>query len=793
LNGSGTGTYNWSPSATLSCITCVSPVANPTVTTTYTLDVTNSCGTASDSILVTINALLSVSASSTNVSCFGMCDGSVTANPTGGLSPYSYLWNPGGITSQSILNLCSGTYTVTITDASGCNTNSTAIVTQPAMFSATATSSAVSCNAFCNGTATATPSGGTSPYTYSWNNGQISQTVAALCPDSYTVAITDNNGCNTSNTVSVSATLPIPITVTTTPTTCGSLNGTATANISGGGAVPPFNVLWNTGDTSMSISGRAAGIYRVNVKDGNGCFSFADALITNSNGPVVATNLVTDVSCFGLSNGAIDINITGSSPFTFSWSNGSTTEDISGLAYGPYEVVVSDASACSATKSVFVNQPFAPLSATTSAVNSSCPGANGSTSVSVSGGTAPYTYYWSSGVSAATASGLASGTYSITVTDSSGCSLSDMAAVSDSAGPVVITDTISAVDCGSTGLLVLNPQNASSIQSYQWNTGSTAQNLSGVTPGNYGVVITDTNGCKSALVVPVKPALPPLKPICLLTVDSLTQQNFMAWEKPLSSFISGFNIYRESSQNGLFQHVGFVPFSSPSSFYDSVSNPNDRWAKYRISMTDVCGMEGPLSLEHKTIHLAVLSPNLTTKTLVWDEYVGYTFTNYHIFRKNSSAAAWMLIDSVPAAVTSYSDTTFTFGDTLYYNVEVSFSGGCSNLSLKTPQPMKSNLNSSRSNIYRVGQDPTPVINTDVDKVTLVYPNPSNGLFTIDMTNNVSGYASLKVFNMLGEEVYEAPSLKGDRQTINLSKQPQGVYYLQISTSEKIITKKIVVE
>lgn len=786
--GTGAYTYLWSNSATAQSILNLS-------SGNYSVTVTDALGITANGVAVIMQpAVLAANPSvAFPISCNGVCDGSVTANPTGGTSPYTYLWNPGNNgTAQSMGNLCAGNYSVTITDAHGCNTNATVNLIQPTVLTVTVSKTDLSCNGQCNGTATAVSSGGTSPYNYYWNNGENVQTAIGLCAGSYKVSLTDANGCKISDTISVGQPLPIPITISATPPSCGLLSGTATAAVSGAGSIPPFHFLWNTGDTNKTINNLGAGIYRATVKDGNGCFSFADALINNSNGPTVTINTVKDISCFGLSDGEIDINVTGTNPFKYIWSNGNTTQNISNLSYGPYEVVVSDAGGCSATKSLFVNQPSAPLSATTSAVKSSCPGANGSTSVSVIGGTIPYTYHWSSGINAATASGLSSDNYSITVTDAHGCSISDMAAVSDSVGPVVIADTIPAVDCGSTGFLVLKPQDSTNIQSYQWNTGSTTQNLSNVTPGNYAVVVTDLTGCKSSLVVPVKPALPPLKPICLVTVDTLTHLNLVVWEKPISSFIDGFNIYRESSQNGIYQRVGYVPYSSQSTFFDSITNANDRWAKYKISMNDVCGKEGPFSPEHKTIHFNIQSSTINKTNLIWDEYVGSPFSYYHIFRKAKAHGAWTLIDSVPSTITVYCDSLFPQnGDTLSYLIDVTHSGGNCNATIKYPTPNATTVRGSKSNSsYRTTTYVTSTAENSFDNTLVVYPNPSTGTFTVQSSK--SKVQSLNVYNVLGEMVYQTMVNNLHKTEITIPSITNGIYQIHIVTDNGTTNKKILI-
>ncbi len=758
----------------------------------------NSCSLTSTVSVTQPAAITTFLLSQTNVSCNGNSDGVINTVTTGGTGPASLYWNtiPVQVTPAAT-GLSAGTYTLTATDQAGCIASTSFTLIQPAVLISSLSSTATSCFNTCSGTATAIVSGGTSPFTYLWSSNptQAGPIASGLCAGNYSVGIVDSKGCITSNTVSVSGPLPIPITATATPTSCGSLNGTATATISGAGAVPPFKLLWNTGSTTLAISNLNAGIYRANVIDGNGCFSFADALVSNSNGPVISTNTVTAVSCNGLSTGAININVTGgATPYSFFWSNGATTEDITNVSYGPYEITVTDAGGCRETKSIFVNSP-SPLSVTSLVINSSCTVANGKAAVVVSGGNLPYHYAWTSGSTTSAVTPAGAGIYSVTVSDSKGCSTSSLVAVSDSGGPVAFVDSIAAADCGNSGFVLITPLDSGSIASYLWSNGSVTQNLLNAPSGNYGLVITDTSGCKNALVVPVKPVLPPVKPICLVSVDTSNRMNIIVWDKPISTIITGFNIYRESSQNGIYQKVAFVPYNNLSIYYDSISNPANRWAKYRISMKDVCGREGTLSPEHKTIHLSI--PAITTQAahLIWDDYVGYAFSYYHIFRKDSTNGNWNLIDSVPAAIHQYTDYTLLhLGDTVAYDIEISNIGGCV-ASLQNPQILVTNLNSSRSNIYRI-LDTTA--SSSVGDLTMqhvrvtVFPNPSSGIFTIEMQNNSSSI--VKVFNMLGEEVKRiGVEANRNKTEVDLSKLGKGIYYLQIISDHNTITKKVVME
>jgi hypothetical protein len=263
----------------------------------------------------------------------------------------------------------------------------------------------------------------------------------------------------------------------------------------------------------------------------------------------------------------------------------------------------------------------------------------------------------------------------------------------------------------------------------------------------------------------------------------------VVWDKPQSTFVAGFNIYRESSLNGLYQKIAFVPYSNLSWYFDSIVEPDDRWAKYRISMSDICGVEGPLSPEHKTIHLAVQSVSPTSYDLIWDEYEGYPFSQYYIYRKYNFNGTWVLIDSVLANVTTYSDITFSATDTCYYHIDVMHPNGCTG-SLMNVWPEANNLNSSKSNLLRVKDSTltTTLAVTDVSVIS-VFPNPGSGVFTFEFK---SGHTAeeLIVFNVLGVQV-KRQKISDSRFTVDLTGLPDGIYQIRFRAAGNVRGIKLV--
>ncbi len=292
---------------------------------------------------------LTVSTSSTNISCNGAADGTATANASGGTGSYSYTWGNGGST-QTISNLDSATYSVTVTSGNE-SVIATVTITEPTAIVASATSTNTSCGNN-NGSATANASGGTAPYSYAWSNNGSTQTISNLSAGTYSATITDANGCDDIASVTIQSSTGISVTASGTDVSChGGNDGTATANPSGGAA--PYSYSWNNGATTQNITGLTAGIYSVTVTDNNSCTSQASVTITQ---PSALSVVVTGTNP---SNGNNDGTATatpagGTASYSYNWSNGGTTQTITGLAAGTFDVTVTDANNCTTTGSIIL-------------------------------------------------------------------------------------------------------------------------------------------------------------------------------------------------------------------------------------------------------------------------------------------------------------------------------------------------------------------------------------------------------------------------------------------------------
>ncbi len=481
--------YNWSNGAS------TQNISNLTAGT-YTITATDRDGcTATASETLTGALKLIVSVSSSNVSCFGGTNGSAFASGTGGLLPYTYQWstNSGSQTTSTATGLSIGTYLVTVTDANSCTATDQVTITQEAEI---VTTIGVNQPAPCinpGGSATALVNGGVSPYTILWPNGGTGPTNTQLLAGWNTVTVTDFNGCQDTTGFSMPTQSPPVInSITATDATCGQNNGTATVS---GAGTPPITYLWSNGGTLPSIGNIGPGSYTVTVTDLSNCSATAQVSVSNIGGPTATIDQTNQPVCGD--NGSILITASGgATPYSYNWSNGATTEDVSGLSGGAYTVSVTDDNNCTTIVSTSLNNsPALFLNRLQS--NVVCNGeSSGNIFVTVQGGTAPYVYIWSNGASTKDLNNVPAGTYSQTVTDVNGCSDTFSTIVTEPL-PIGLTLTeLQTPTCGnSDGVVEALISNGVFPYQYIWNTGETTAVITGIPAGTYAVTATDANGC----------------------------------------------------------------------------------------------------------------------------------------------------------------------------------------------------------------------------------------------------------------------------------------------------------
>ena len=304
-------TYSWTGGGGTSATTTGRAAGAYTVTITDA----NSC-TATTSVTITqpASAVSGSITAQTNVLCFGASTGSATVTASGGTSGYTYSWTGGGGSSATTTGRAAGAYTVTVTDANSCTATTSVTITQPA--SAVSASTTADSNATCiaGGGATATPSGGTGPYTYLWSNADTTASITGITPGTYTVTISDANSCTATSSVAISA-APIPSVAASLDSnaTC-SAGGGATATPSGG--TSPYTYAWSNLASTASITGVVAGTYTVTITDANSCTATSSVTITGAT-VIVGVTPANPIVCAGAATGT---SMTASGATTYAWS-----------------------------------------------------------------------------------------------------------------------------------------------------------------------------------------------------------------------------------------------------------------------------------------------------------------------------------------------------------------------------------------------------------------------------------------------------------------------------------------
>jgi len=470
---------------------------------TYSVVITDANG-CMDSLSATLTEppAFTLNAISSLPTTCGSSNGSAWIDISGGIPPYTYLWNSGQVTDTAI-NLGTGMAVVTVTDSAGCTFTDSVMVNNTANLTATLQSQQdASCNGDTNATATVQPSGGTPPFTYLWSNGQTTQTAVNLGAGTYTCTVTDSNLCTATVTgiVIVEPQLLTAI-ATPSPVLCnGDSTGSATANPSGG--TTPYSYLWSNNDTNQTALGLPFGTYTCTITDAHGCDTTISVSITEPTAISGSTSHL-NVDCHGNATGSDTAFASGGTPnYTYLWSDGQTTQIATGLVAGPYTVTITDANGCTFNVTDTIIEPIV-LDATISITDIdsvNCNGdSNGAATVTVSGGSYPYTYLWSPiGGIDSTASNLPAGNYTVDVTDANGCATTATATVSE---PAVLSVSVSGtgqVTCnaGSDGIAIANVSGGTAAYTYSWSpVAGTDDTLANLPSGVYTVTVTDYNGC----------------------------------------------------------------------------------------------------------------------------------------------------------------------------------------------------------------------------------------------------------------------------------------------------------
>ncbi len=491
-SGQSPYTFAWSNAAVVQNLTSVTS-GNYSVTVTD-----NALCTATTSAVITEPAALVVSEIHADADCGGATPGAIDVTNSGGVSPYVYLWND-AVTTQDRFGISGGNYSLTVTDNNLCTATISVLINTGSALTLSETHSNVLCFGQNDASINISGTGGTTPYTFSWNDGATTQNRTSLLAGVYTVTAYDNATCSASASINITEPTPFSLSITHTNVTCNGGNaGTITLSPSGG--TLPYSFVWNDGNTSQNRNFVTAGNYAVTVTDNNGCTFSISTVVTQPN-VLSVVNTHTDLLCNGTSTGAINVSVNGgTSPYSFLWNDGNTSQNRSNIAASVYSVTITDANSCSVSVATTVTEPPALVVSETN-TDVLCNGDNsGSATITATGGTAPLSFTWNDGVTTQSRTNLTAGMYILTVTDGNSCSASVIANVSE---PAVLSIGESHLDVlcygVNTGSIDVTLSGGVQPYAYLWNDAVTGEDRNNIPVGSYSVTVSDANSCTATI------------------------------------------------------------------------------------------------------------------------------------------------------------------------------------------------------------------------------------------------------------------------------------------------------
>jgi hypothetical protein len=802
-----------------------------TIAGTYTVIVTNTINGCSSSAtaIVTQSPAVSLTLQAQQILCNGNT-GSLTANPIGGIGAYTYLWSNGANT-PSINNILAGNYRLTISDTEGCTAWAAMNLNQPTALACNATGVPQSAIGMNNGALNANPTGGVLPYSYLWNTNATTQNIQNVAPGQYRLTISDANGCTAWQAVTVAAfncNIDVLLSAQNNVTCNGGNNGRASISITN--ALPNYSINWSNGQTGPSLFafGLTAGNYTVSVSDASGCQDVESFSITEP-APLVLTTVSTPQTVVGINNGTASAIVQGSSAtYNYVWSNGATGQSILNLAPGTYSVIAQDAiNGCSATQTVSVAAANCFLTASVQTTATSCLGGNnGTAALNVENSNGNLYILWNTGSTNTQITNLAAGFYSVTVSDATACQVIQNFEITQPSSTFNISillqtnTTCTTANNGAATVLAIGGDFM-----FTWSNGSTGNAVTGLSANTYTVTATSSLGCTATKTVQIL-AIDNIAPtiICPANMVRCASQNTQVLPIPtVSDNCSTVLPLQSNAPTTLPQGINTIVYTtkdeasntSTCSFTIEISSPivvantantgcfqncqgeialqgltggtapyTFLWSNAQTTQTakNLCGSNGltvncidsnqcitlftipsiPLP-DVLTANLGVVenaSNNLNNgsiEAIVLGGTPPYTF----LWKKNGTAYA-----------TTQNLIGLSFGD---YLLQATDANGCT---AQLPSIIVQNI---------VGTNVT-----NLGNFIKMYPNPSNGQFSILLSDKIVGTLQVKIVDLQGKVLYNILESDKNNIDIDLSNIASGMYWVIMTNQNyEILTKKIV--
>ena len=468
----------------------------------YTVTVTdaNGCETVLENIQAKgPEAALRIALSyKNNVSCFGSDDGALGVDARGGTPPYLYEWQDGKA-GEDRKNLAGGVYALTVTDVNGCVVSRTFEVGAPGAALRVEASfiQHESCAGANDGAVGAEVMGGKQPYAYFWSNGARSQDAGNLPPGRHTLLARDAGGCVVVRQFEIEAAKPLLIDAEVRHSTCDD-NGAIIPNVKGG--KPPYTYRWTNGSSAAELRNIPPGVYGLNLTDGNGCATAATFEAEDREYFAVELQEARNPSCYGKEDGSISVNVVGGvPPFNYMWGSGASGRTATGLGIGEHVLAVEDAAGCIAAFTYRLTEPPLLAAEIGISVPVACSGRrDGALGLNARGGTPLYTYRWSNGARTQDLQNVGPGLYRVTVTDAAGCQAYAEGRVEEAEPLVLKLSDKQAPKCagGSDGLLRVEAEGGKAPYVYFWTDGGAPGDMrADLSAGVYQAFALDANGC----------------------------------------------------------------------------------------------------------------------------------------------------------------------------------------------------------------------------------------------------------------------------------------------------------
>ncbi|WP_109299156.1 T9SS type A sorting domain-containing protein [Aquimarina sp. AU474] len=717
----------------------------------------------------------------------------------GGFGSYTYQWyeqdDPTTIlftTPNTDTTLPYGVYTVVVTDENGNTDDHTYTVQQPDLLEINEVTTHLLCNGDSDGAIDITVTGGVEPYSYSWSNGDLIEDVSSLRAGFYTITVTDANDCIVEKEIQVRQPQSLFVIGGTIdreyPSSAGATDGSIRVNI--GGGTEPYTFEWfdfngvPQSSTTNVLSNVGAEKYSLTVTDANMCVLQIDD-VDLFEPPVLEVRIepISVISCFGsATSGSLTAVVQGGVPFNstkqynYQWYNADLNTPIGidgfllqGIPAGNYYIIVSDAVSTSTTSDVFeLSEPDAlDLQISSDFVN--CGDQNDWTiTTSVMGGTAPYRYFWSTGASTDRLENVIAGTYTLDIIDARGCTTSGTVVLT---APLALTSDHIVTDptcyAGCDGKILLETSGGTPPYSYQWSNGSTSEDLVSICANTYQVTITDAKGCqisKEILVDSPEEFIVDIGEDITLCQDQVAEINATVTDPTAT--------YLWSSDNG---------FTSTDPVVEV-----DAIGIYTVEVTDGkgCIATDDIFIDRTT---DIVAAQFIASTQV---FVNEQFVIVNISNPIPDSLDWTFPEEAKVVFADDNYAELVFDTPGEYEITVTtFRGLCSATQTKKVIVVEKEFDENEEE-----NEEDESITSSIEYK--VYPNPSNGIFKVDVSLAKPSPINVKIFNMVNNNLIDSRSDQGKDSYMfdyDMSSLNSGIYFILLETRSGSQVRKLIME